>query len=38
MDQAERRALGIGDALVRVSVGLETADDLVADFAAALGG
>jgi cystathionine beta-lyase/cystathionine gamma-synthase len=38
MDPAERRALGIGDALVRVSVGLETADDLVADFAAALGG
>jgi cystathionine beta-lyase/cystathionine gamma-synthase len=34
----ERRALGIGDGLVRVSVGLEHPDDLVADVLAALEG
>jgi cystathionine beta-lyase/cystathionine gamma-synthase len=34
----ERRALGIGDGLVRVSVGLEHPDDLVADVLAALDG
>lgn len=32
----ERRELGISDALVRVSVGLEAAEDLIADFAKAL--
>jgi cystathionine beta-lyase/cystathionine gamma-synthase len=33
----ERRAAGISDALVRVSVGIEDADDLIADFGNALG-
>jgi cystathionine beta-lyase/cystathionine gamma-synthase len=32
-----RVALGIGDSLVRLSVGIEDADDLIADLAAALG-
>jgi cystathionine beta-lyase/cystathionine gamma-synthase len=32
----ERRELGISDALVRVSVGLEAAEDLIADFTKAL--
>jgi cystathionine gamma-lyase len=32
-----RAALGIGDTLVRLSVGIESADDLIADLAAALG-
>src|SRR5437016_9452940 len=32
-----RATLGIGDSLVRLSVGLEDADDLIADLAAALG-
>jgi cystathionine gamma-lyase len=32
-----RAALGIGDTLVRLSVGIEDADDLIADLAAALG-
>jgi cystathionine beta-lyase/cystathionine gamma-synthase len=32
-----RAALGIGDSLVRLSVGIEAADDLIADLAAALG-
>lgn len=36
MDPAVRRALGIGDGLVRVSTGLEDADELIADFAQAL--
>ncbi len=31
-----RRAMGIGDALIRVSVGLEGAEDVIADFEAAL--
>jgi len=31
-----RRALGIGDALIRVSVGIEDAADIIADFAQAL--
>jgi len=35
---AERRAaMGIADSLIRVSVGIEDADDLIADFAQALG-
>ena len=33
----QRRALGIGDTLVRLSVGLEDADDLIADLDQALG-
>jgi cystathionine beta-lyase/cystathionine gamma-synthase len=32
-----RLALGIGDSLVRLSVGIEDADDLIADLAGALG-
>ncbi len=32
-----RAMLGIGDTLVRLSVGIEDADDLIADLAAALG-
>jgi cystathionine beta-lyase len=32
----ERKAAGISDALLRVSVGIEDADDLIADFRAAL--
>jgi cystathionine gamma-lyase len=32
-----RATLGIGDTLVRLSVGIEDADDLIADLAAALG-
>jgi cystathionine beta-lyase/cystathionine gamma-synthase len=32
-----RAALGITDTLVRLSVGVEDADDLIADLAAALG-
>jgi cystathionine gamma-lyase len=32
-----RASLGIGDSLVRLSVGIEDADDLIADLAAALG-
>jgi cystathionine gamma-lyase/cystathionine beta-lyase/cystathionine gamma-lyase/homocysteine desulfhydrase len=34
--QAERDALGIGDGLVRISVGCEDADDILADLSAAL--
>jgi cystathionine gamma-lyase/cystathionine beta-lyase/cystathionine gamma-lyase/homocysteine desulfhydrase len=34
--QAERDALGISDSLVRISVGCEDADDLIADLGAAL--
>ena len=36
MDAAARRAAGISDALLRLSVGIESADDLVADLAAGL--
>ena len=32
-----RASLGIGDTLVRLSVGIEEPDDLIADLAAALG-
>lgn len=35
-DAQERRALGIGDGLVRISVGVEDPDDLAADVTAAL--
>jgi len=31
-----RRALGIGDGLLRLSVGIEAADDIMADLAGAL--
>jgi cystathionine beta-lyase/cystathionine gamma-synthase len=34
--EPERRALGIGDGLVRLSVGLEAAEDLIGDLAGAL--
>jgi methionine-gamma-lyase len=36
--EARRKQLGITDNLVRVSIGIESADDLVADFAQALEG
>ena len=36
--QAERDALGIGDGMVRISVGCEDADDLLADLAQAFSG
>ncbi|HEX6833950.1 MAG TPA: PLP-dependent transferase, partial [Rudaea sp.] len=36
MDAAARRRAGIGEGLVRLSVGIEAADDLIADLAAAL--
>jgi len=36
MDAAARRRAGIGDGLVRVSVGIEATEDLVADFEVAL--
>ncbi|WP_103028775.1 trans-sulfuration enzyme family protein [Salinibacter altiplanensis] len=36
VDPADRRAMGITEQFVRVSVGLEGTDDLVADFVAAL--
>lgn len=34
----ERATMGIGEGMIRVSVGLEHADDLIADFTAALAG
>jgi cystathionine beta-lyase/cystathionine gamma-synthase len=36
LPEAQRRALGIGDGLVRLSVGLEAAEDLIDDLAGAL--
>jgi cystathionine beta-lyase/cystathionine gamma-synthase len=36
MDPEERRRLGIADGLIRLSVGVEAADDLIADFSQAL--
>jgi O-acetylhomoserine/O-acetylserine sulfhydrylase-like pyridoxal-dependent enzyme len=36
LDAAARRAAGIGDGLIRVSVGLEDADDILEDFDRAL--
>jgi len=36
MDPADRARLGITDDLIRLSVGIEDAEDLIADFAAAL--
>jgi cystathionine beta-lyase/cystathionine gamma-synthase len=35
--EAQRAALGISDGLVRLSVGVESEDDLIADLAQALG-
>jgi cystathionine beta-lyase/cystathionine gamma-synthase len=37
MPQAERGRLGISDTLIRISVGLEDTEDLIEDFAGALG-
>ncbi|UCD70152.1 MAG: PLP-dependent transferase, partial [Betaproteobacteria bacterium] len=37
MDPAEREKVGITDGLVRLSCGLEDADDLIADLDQALG-
>ncbi len=37
MTPAERTAAGVTDGLIRVSIGIESADDLVADFEQALG-
>lgn len=36
MDPAERKKIGIGDGLVRVSIGIEATEDLVDDFGQAL--
>jgi cystathionine beta-lyase/cystathionine gamma-synthase len=36
MDPSARRAAGIGDGLIRVSVGLEDVEDLTLDFGRAL--
>jgi cystathionine beta-lyase/cystathionine gamma-synthase len=38
MDRRERERLGITDELVRLSVGIEATEDLVADFDQALAG
>lgn len=38
MDPDERRSIGISDGLIRVSVGLEAAEDLIEDFTQALSG
>ncbi|WP_051284912.1 O-succinylhomoserine sulfhydrylase [Nisaea denitrificans] len=37
MEEADRQALGIGQGLVRISAGIESKDDLLADFTRALG-
>jgi O-acetylhomoserine (thiol)-lyase len=37
LSQEERAAFGVGDDLIRVSLGLEHPDDLIADLAQALG-
>ena len=34
--EARKKALNITDSLVRISIGVEDADDLIADFGAAL--
>ncbi len=36
VDEAERQRVGITDGLVRLSVGLEDVDDLIADLSGAL--
>jgi cystathionine beta-lyase/cystathionine gamma-synthase len=38
LSAAEREKVGISDTLIRVSIGIEHTDDLLADFAQALGG
>src|ERR1700722_19577035 len=38
MSASERARAGIGDGLIRLSVGLESSDDLIEDFETALGG
>jgi cystathionine beta-lyase/cystathionine gamma-synthase len=38
MSPENRRRLGISDSLIRVSVGLEATEDLIADFARTLDG
>jgi cystathionine beta-lyase/cystathionine gamma-synthase len=38
LDPEDRRKLGIADSLIRLSVGIENTDDLIADFRQALGG
>lgn len=38
MSPADRRRLGISDGLVRISVGIEATEDVIADFAQALAG
>ncbi|MCG3135142.1 MAG: Cystathionine gamma-lyase [Planctomycetes bacterium] len=37
LDPAARRAMGISDGLLRISAGIEAAEDLIADLAAAIG-
>jgi methionine-gamma-lyase len=37
VSKATRDRIGITDALIRISVGIEDADDLIADLGAALG-
>lgn len=37
LSPAQRAAIGVGDGLIRVSVGIEQAEDIIADFAHALG-
>ena len=37
LPEEEREAMGIGEGLIRMSVGLEHPDDLLADLAQALG-
>jgi cystathionine beta-lyase/cystathionine gamma-synthase len=36
MSEQKREEMGIGDGLIRLSVGLEAPEDLIADFAEAL--
>jgi len=38
MSASERARAGIGDGLIRLSIGLESSDDLIEDFETALGG
>jgi len=38
MSAVERARAGIGDGLIRLSIGFESSDDLIEDFDTALGG
>jgi methionine-gamma-lyase len=38
LTDAERRAIGVGEGLIRLSVGIEHVDDLIADLEQAMGG